>query len=1195
MLLLDSAIGIQAQSNAFALPTVIPPSPTAAALEKYGNVPVSPYTGVPSISIPLYQIKSKDIDVPISLSYHAGGIGVAEEASRVGLGFVLNAGGMISRTIYGKDDFYQDPTTYFNTAELEKTLIQPTIQRACFTTFTVPQAQVEDTQLFDYEPDHYSFNFLNYSGRFILDRSKNAILQKQEKLLIRPLTTDASSWEIKTPDGFTYTFETFETCNTNDGTGDHKSSWYLTKITSVTNETVTFSYQVASSRYIKPIGSYTEVKEGAILKTSLLLSNGVTTPSQNQVSAGRFYSKVFLDHIDFPTGQVKIVYNAEDRLDLEGEKSIHSVQVFQKTGTGLVGSAPIKEYIFNYDYFDGQMDSDFIPSNGLSSYVYKRLKLLSLTEKNGLLEKNPYRFSYYEWGSLPAKTSFARDHWGFCNGRWENNSLIPSVRTPIGNPSICEYTIGLMGNQRNVRPDFIKVFSLQKITYPTGGSTEFNYEGNKVDLNESKKKDHTVYSRLAPSVEEIPVPLFYSANDRGSVIRKTLDLTDMYVGPGNSIVQTTLKAAFRAIKPCNQATVDTRIYFALYHMDGRRISEVNLGEAICSGPNQDQCIYCPSGSNGSYVPPVISYQNTYNLWPGKYIWEAYIPDSTSDFNDISAIYTYTATSLETYGGGQRVSSTIDYDGLNKDKKTVKKYQYTHLVDKDKNGTAEVYESGIRMALPQYCYFEYQPVKEYLIATDGLQTVVQGTQISLNRTADSNILLNGSAQGSMVGYSEVTVLHGENGEYGKTVYQYENQPDEIPAYEMRFTVAIGLGNTMQDIFPMRSPLLSTIPNQTNGMLTYQADYAFRNNSYVLVREVTNTYGNSNQTFYPAFEKRIIPNIERYTDCRQLPCTSTESGVAFPCTMPLYIYPSLFYSWVRLNSTTVKTYDQFDVSKFTEVSTQYYYNNSEHMLPNTIVSLTNNGEQIVTTQTYPADYNNTVSNQVVNEMKGSRFMHNSIIQKTVARQNAESRRVISSQVTRFEYVDGENNTKMILPKEVAALETASPVLVSGSEPYLFYTPANGYDNTKLKPRLLFERYDKSGNLLQARQQDGTPVSYLWGYNKQYPLAEIKNATYTDLLTTLGKLGITESNLNSLTDAATIRTTMRNLREHTDMKKALVSSYTYDILIGMNSATTPDGITVFYEYDELQRLKLIKDEQGNIVKRYQYHYTGQTQPTD
>ena len=87
------------------LPRIIPPGPTAAALMKYVETPVGTYTGVPNISIPLYEIKVRDITVPISLSYHAGGNRVDEEASWAGLGWTLNAGGAITCTVRGKEDF----------------------------------------------------------------------------------------------------------------------------------------------------------------------------------------------------------------------------------------------------------------------------------------------------------------------------------------------------------------------------------------------------------------------------------------------------------------------------------------------------------------------------------------------------------------------------------------------------------------------------------------------------------------------------------------------------------------------------------------------------------------------------------------------------------------------------------------------------------------------------------------------------------------------------------------------------------------------------------------------------------------------------------------------------------------------------------------------------------------------------------
>ncbi|WP_337043902.1 hypothetical protein [Emticicia sp. 17c] len=91
-------------------------SPTAASLSKYADTPVSLHTGIANISIPFYQINVRDASVAVGLGYHSGGIKVDEEAGIVGLGWSLQAGGVISRTIYGSDDYSQHPelVQYFN-------------------------------------------------------------------------------------------------------------------------------------------------------------------------------------------------------------------------------------------------------------------------------------------------------------------------------------------------------------------------------------------------------------------------------------------------------------------------------------------------------------------------------------------------------------------------------------------------------------------------------------------------------------------------------------------------------------------------------------------------------------------------------------------------------------------------------------------------------------------------------------------------------------------------------------------------------------------------------------------------------------------------------------------------------------------------------------------------------------------------
>ncbi|MBC6427303.1 MAG: PKD domain-containing protein [Ekhidna sp.] len=49
----------------------------------------------------------------------------------------------------------------------------------------------------------------------------------------------------------------------------------------------------------------------------------------------------------------------------------------------------------------------------------------------------------------------------------------------------------------------------------------------------------------------------------------------------------------------------------------------------------------------------------------------------------------------------------------------------------------------------------------------------------------------------------------------------------------------------------------------------------------------------------------------------------------------------------------------------------------------------------------------------------------------------------------------------------------------------------------------------------------------------------------------------------------------------------SYTYQPLVGVKTVTNPTGETITYEYDNRNRLHLIRDEDNNIIKRYRYNY--------
>ena len=50
------------------------PTPQAASIGKYGDVPMSYYTGQADITIPLYSFTLRDVTLPIYLSYDSSGL-----------------------------------------------------------------------------------------------------------------------------------------------------------------------------------------------------------------------------------------------------------------------------------------------------------------------------------------------------------------------------------------------------------------------------------------------------------------------------------------------------------------------------------------------------------------------------------------------------------------------------------------------------------------------------------------------------------------------------------------------------------------------------------------------------------------------------------------------------------------------------------------------------------------------------------------------------------------------------------------------------------------------------------------------------------------------------------------------------------------------------------------------------------------
>lgn len=162
---------------------------------------------------------------------------------------------------------------------------------------------------------------------------------------------------------------------------------------------------------------------------------------------------------------------------------------------------------------------------------------------------------------------------------------------------------------------------------------------------------------------------------------------------------------------------------------------------------------------------------------------------------------------------------------------------------------------------------------------------------------------------------------------------------------------------------------------------------------------------------------------------------------------------------------------------------------------------------------------------------------------------------------EYAYRVGPDSLLLTEKERALDPARP------------TEADG--KPRFTDRILYERYDEKGNLLQYRDGEGTVTSLVWGYDGAYPVARITGAAYEEI--DLGGLPA-----SGAADADYIRF-FRGVRER--LPQALVTSWTYLPQVGPTSRTDPSGRTETYEYDAKGRLTNVRDEDGNILENHVY----------
>jgi hypothetical protein len=198
-----------------------------------------------------------------------------------------------------------------------------------------------------------------------------------------------------------------------------------------------------------------------------------------------------------------------ERSDLSGDSAVHQIKVYDAfsnaSGSNVTyyKSTPVEFFNFEYGFYDAL--STFLGPTG--NNVSKRMYLTSFEECDTTTECKTYNFIYNKLDSLPYRLTFSQDHFGYFNGK-SNASLIPAPLNQSHYNQFISYGFG------NRNPDWRYAMRgcLSKITYPTGGTDSIIYEPHKVnqvnfdcndvtqttaveaDGNSELKKVHTYYS-----------------------------------------------------------------------------------------------------------------------------------------------------------------------------------------------------------------------------------------------------------------------------------------------------------------------------------------------------------------------------------------------------------------------------------------------------------------------------------------------------------------------------------------------------------------------------------------------------------------------------------------------------------------------------------------------------------------------------
>ncbi|WP_192822824.1 RHS repeat domain-containing protein [Rufibacter sp. LB8] len=439
-----------------AVKSFTPSSPEMTAMQRYGDVPVSYNTGVPNIQIPLGELALKGFSWPIGLSYHAGGNKVEDFASSVGLGWTLGAGGFISTKVGGGGgqsvDRFMNLTTKVDYRQGFVSVCGPNGDN-----FTNLADIMEAENLIATgglsKPDIFYLNTPSLSARF---------MQRDQQYFTVPVT-DARIWSENGPDGhlvfyaldtqgnrYTFAKQAVSSSNMPGGALSLNPTYALTRVDTYLGEHLTFAYDTVSHHYRT---------QGQEMRQRMSDDNCEPCRTKLPKEYSQLNDLGYAHAVELVITEIvasngkKVVFQYASRLDVQERERLEKV-IFKEMRGGYY--ATLQEYELLAGYF----------GSGTAQTGNLRLKLTGLKKSGAQLPglrhaaQEEYHQFEYDATQLPPRLSYDIDSMGFYNGGNGNASLLPSQ------------------SFRSSSFHNTKASVLEKITYPTGGSTSFAYELN---------------------------------------------------------------------------------------------------------------------------------------------------------------------------------------------------------------------------------------------------------------------------------------------------------------------------------------------------------------------------------------------------------------------------------------------------------------------------------------------------------------------------------------------------------------------------------------------------------------------------------------------------------------------------------------------------------------------------------------------